>query len=354
LFNSTVEEFERTGVIPKAKSIGRPKKFTDENIRSFGGVLLAHPTISAGKLLGLISDEARGDISRRTIGRIRNDVEREYDSAPLVLTAAQERARLEFVGELLPRLDSFGEIIFSDSAYFPLRGQRGAASPLSGLNVWGAIGRGYKSPLLVYRGRFNGERYRQALASSGLFGRCRALFGEGWTFQQDNERAQVSRGTLSWLQAQDVRWLPGWPTKAADLSVIEYVWPMLRHALAARATSSLEELEASLRECWDSLPQAECLDPLVASFRSLLEAVESAGGGAISCPRTGPAPGMRHWLAVGEAVIVAVHLRGDGPSTVEIQRLGGGETLLASYPSVMQHPMLNGLVQAFLQAQMRA
>jgi hypothetical protein len=347
--------------------------------------------ISAKDLVKRIFSKTQVIISQRSVFAIQQRVRQEYDAPLPILTDSLKRARLQFAREMLDSgLRGCGDIVFSDGAHIVFHG--------FSLDVWAAIGRGYKSPLMFHVAPLDCARYRALVDLSKLIPDCNALYKRWWSFQFDNERSHVGRASLSWLGESGVRWLPGWLTKARDFNVIEYVWPLLQRAADECGATTEEAAKAALRECWASLSQSECVDPLVASFRSRLEAVERSGGGAIPrrpseslaaeppalftaaqdrrlleqhasqgnswgqlgseagvCAASARArveqlEGLSPWLLAGRAVICGVTLRRDGPSTVEARR-DGGPLMVALYDDAMRHPLLNGLIVEFLSQQ---
>jgi hypothetical protein len=287
-------------------------------------------------------------ISRRSVFDIQRAAREKHDPALPVLTAEQMQARLKFARDMLSwGLDHYGDIVFSDSVHIVF------GAGLS-LDAWAAIGRGYKSPLMFHNGQMSWERYREVVDSSRMIPDCFALFGQAWTFQFDNERSHGAQPMLSWLKQQDVRLLASWSTKARDINVIEYVWPLLQRAADESAATTAEEAEAVLRACWASLSQSECIDPQVASFRALLEAVERAGGGAV--PRATARsrrmtvedqPEALPLMAAAREVVTGARVREDGKLVVQI-RHEDGPTEEVPWEEAARSPLLNVALRDFV------
>jgi hypothetical protein len=100
--------------------------------------------------------------------------------------------------------------------------------------VWGAIGKGFKSKLIVVQGTLNAERYHAMLSDNGVIKDMATHFGcrEGF-FQQDGAPPQRAKSTVSLLQAL-IRLIVNWPPDSPDLSPIENVWGILKIRIAAR------------------------------------------------------------------------------------------------------------------------
>jgi hypothetical protein len=327
--------------------MGRPKKFDAATIRQIEDRGLGVISITPKQLM-----ERRWSkqvtISRRSMFRIQSAVRREHDPALPVLTNEQMQARLKFARDVLSLgSDRYGDIVFSDSVHivFP--------TGLS-LDAWGAIARGYKSPLMFHDGQMNWERYRDVVDSSRMIPDCFALFGRAWTFQFDKERSHGAHPMVSWLKQNGVRLLDSWSTKGRDFSPIEYVWPLLRRAADESAPTTLPEAEAVLRACWASLSQSQCIDPQVASFPALLRAVERAGGGAVprATARSRLAtvedqPEVLPLMAAAWEVVTGVRVREDGQRMVQI-RHEDGPTEEVPWEEVAQNAVLNVLLRDFV------
>ena len=153
--------------------------------------------------------------------------------------------------------------------------------------VWGAIGVGYKSPLLVFEGNCNKESYISLLEENGIIPGLNALFGEReFVFQQDNAPPHVAKQTVDWLQER-VHLLTSWPPHSPDLSPVEMMWAITKARVDTTGVTTKEDLFESVRRVWDEIPQS-FVDNMASSFEARSRTVIRLYGDSLN----------GHWLYV--------------------------------------------------------
>lgn len=146
--------------------------------------------------------------------------------------------------------------------------------------VWGAIGRGFKSPLIRVRGTLKAADYQQLLLSEQIFERLNDRYGvKAYVFQQDGARPHTAATTRA-LLSQNVITLPErihWPASSPDLNVIENVWSIIKNRINYQAVTDSDSLFGEAQRVWDSL-SLETIDNIVGDFAPRLNACRVVKG----------------------------------------------------------------------------
>jgi len=130
--------------------------------------------------------------------------------------------------------------------------------------VWGAVGIGYKGPLIIFPSKMkdtDGDARVFRLDSRKYINKCLAkvvpdmLRLKRW-WQQDGARAHASKMTYAYLARKKVSWIEDWPAYAAEWNAIERIWNELSNRIGRRCPMSLEELIAVAQEEWNKMPQS--------------------------------------------------------------------------------------------------
>ncbi|MBN3294693.1 TCB1 transposase, partial [Polypterus senegalus] len=153
--------------------------------------------------------------------------------------------------------------------------QRSVQKPAS-LMVWGCMSACGMGSLHVWKGTINAEKYIQVLEQHMLPSRRHLFQGRPCIFQQDNARPHSASITTSWLRRRRIRVLK-WPVCSPDLSPIENIWRIIKRKVRQRRPKTIEQLEACIRQEWESIPISK-LEKLVSSVpRRLLSVVRRRG-----------------------------------------------------------------------------
>ena len=182
---------------PLSLTRGRPPKVTVEVIEAINKETLDVPTISGNKLANLIAQKLNIDISRTTVNNIRNQLKFRFTRPRVTqkLTDSHIEKRLDFVEkELSGPIDWSKDVIFSDESRFSLfsdsrrvwvkRGVYNTGTFRSkqkfskGIMVWGAIGIGWRSPLVVVRGNLDSQGYMCLLKENEIIEKLDEQYGE--------------------------------------------------------------------------------------------------------------------------------------------------------------------------------
>ncbi len=99
-------------------------------------------------------------------------------------------------------------------------------------------------------------------------------------FQQDLAPAHTAKSTKRWLNDHDVGVLDwpanspaNWPANSPDLNV----WGIVKRKMRNKRPKNADELKATVKETWDSIPPQQC-HKLITSMPRRIEAVIKAKG----------------------------------------------------------------------------
>lgn len=152
------------------------------------------------------------------------------------------------------------------------------------VQVWAAVGVGFKSKLVIFPKRdgtvgwrLNADRYKRRCLQpiiADLLNKKRVL-------QQDGARAHTANVIMKYLRKKGVSVLLNWPPYSPDLNCIEVVWAVLQRRCALRYATSQEELERIVQEEWDKITQAE-IDDICMTFKRRCKECVARKGGCVS------------------------------------------------------------------------
>jgi hypothetical protein len=152
--------------------------------------------------------------------------------------------------------------------------------PLS-VMIWGAVGFGFRGPLVRCPRSVNQVTYKQMLIDCRVFHELLRRYGQrGFRWQQDNAPPhQPVRTELATIYSVLI-----WPPYSPDLSPIEQVWAYIKRKLKGRRFANADELFAALSQEWEAIPQ-EMIDDFCSSFRARCQVCVNHGGQSLN----------RHW-----------------------------------------------------------
>ncbi|KAI8122783.1 Transposable element Tc3 transposase [Lucilia cuprina] len=110
------------------------------------------------------------------------------------------------------------------------------------LMVWAAFGA---------LGKLNSEKYVESLENN-LIDFAAELYGDNWTFQQDNAPIHVARHTKSFFESHNIPLLD-WPALSPDLNPIDDLWGILSAKIFSKSKqyTTLKELKESIMTEWE-------------------------------------------------------------------------------------------------------
>ncbi len=98
------------------------------------------------------------------------------------------------------------------------------------------------------------------------------------SFQQELAPAHTAKSTKSWLSDHGVGVLD-WPANSPDLNPIENLWGIIKRKMRNKRPKNADELKATVKETWASIPPQQCHKLITAMPRHIqIEAVIQAIG----------------------------------------------------------------------------
>ena len=149
-----------------------------------------------------------------------------------------------------------------------------------GILVWGG-GMTWegKTDLVVIRGNLNGQRYRDEILEGPVRLFAGAMGPANMILVDDNARPHRNRIADQFFDDSGIARMD-WPAKSPDMNPIENVWGLMKRRISRRLRihHNLNDLEAMVREEWDSIPM-RTVRSCINSMRRRAEAVIVSAGG---------------------------------------------------------------------------
>ena len=295
----TIEYFQQNGTIPDPLERGRPA------ITKLNGTLctitmltLQNRTASCN----FIADQMKSQnitISGTSVWRMKKELKFDYRPPKFrqILSDQQKENRVKFAYSFIDNNLDPELVIFSDESRFCLTPdnyciwrRRGETTDDvfhevgkfdTSVMVFGAIGKNFKSKLVICSGNVDAVEYRSLIEKSELITTCDAMYGAGnYYFMQDGAPAHSSALATLFLQKR-VNYLKFWPANSPDLNPIQHVWGMMKRILKQKQFNSLEELTNEIMEIWESI-SIDVINSLIESFEGRLHCVLAEDGNSIS------------------------------------------------------------------------
>jgi hypothetical protein len=258
-----------------------------------------NPRFSDFQVVQALYDQTGQTISRSTVNRIRHQNRFHYlpSKRCQVLTEEQRCQRVQFSRDFLDGRLPTGELVFCDESRFCMgpdnrwvwrrRGEypEGVFAATDkyakiSIHVWGAIGRGFKSNLIIFATNVDSDVYIQELVNSGFCEAANATYGERrWLLVQDGAPCHTSK--KSWKALSELfNLFPQWPANSPDLNPIESLWGAIKRSLKWENIRTAADAVNLIRRVWADFPQG-AIDALVDSFRNRVKMVSEARGRTI-------------------------------------------------------------------------
>lgn len=280
------------------KPCGRPPRATEQIRKAIENGFLKNARTTDQQMSEDINAAFGVRLHRTTVCRVRNDFKIRWQPPKVIqaLTPDQKAQRVQFAKDMLEFLNEHEDIpiIFSDESRFCkgpdntyVRYRRGEWNETAciektkfpeGVMFWGAIGKGYKSSLVLCSGGVDTDEYQAILKRSGMVSSLDRRFGRyRWYFMQDGAPAHTA--SVDKLTEQMLV-VPGWPPNSPDLNPIEMLWSIIKVRLHALLEEQ-RDLATSVEALWNELDQ-DMIDRLVDSFKMRLQLVLEMNGESIS------------------------------------------------------------------------
>jgi transposase len=319
--SNALKSFKAKGIIPEKLPRGPRKKITKAILSFIDVRTLQDARLTSLQLSVSIRQRFNVLLHPSTIARQKKLMGFHYQPPRHIQDLSEDhlKARLAFCTQMLANPGWLPKIHFSDESRFVLgddkrwvwyrRGEHNESTmhatqkfPPS-VMIFAVIGLGYKSKLLFVEGTIDAEKYIQNLTNLGFIEELDQKHGcLEWIFQQDGAPCHTSQKALDWIE-QYCDLLSGWPANSPDLSPIELLWAILKHAVAALRPETVAQLKEVLQEAWDTISQ-EVIDSLCASFPRRLTLCQEVEGTSISklLHLCGAATAANQWRADNQVV----------------------------------------------------
>ena len=304
--SSVIKHYNETGEIleEEKKERGRPNKCKNASLLTF---ITAQTVANRRVSCEFISknwnftNPVFAKVSTTTVWRSRHLLEYGYKPPKTrqKLTEAQIQKRNNFANSMLNEDIDFDKFVFSDESricFGPdnryIWYKRGEVDDSVyaeyekqqfGLMVWGAIGKGFKSKLVICPRTVDGFGYRQVLRDSNFIPELNAIHGEGnWYFMQDGATPHTCRTSKQFVMKYTTS-VSNWPANSPDLNPIEHLWSILKGRVHDENPETFDQFREIVIDAWNNIPQ-EIIDHLVDSFKArLLKTALCKGQHIVSC-----------------------------------------------------------------------
>ncbi len=137
--------------------------------------------------------------------------------------------------------------------------------------IWGVMSFAGVGPLCFLKANVNAPVYKDILEHFILPSADQLFKDADFIFQQDLAPAHTAK---SWLNDHGVGMLD-WPANSPDLNPIENQWGILKRKMRNKRPKNADELKATVKETWASIPPQQC-HKLITSMPRRIEAVIKA------------------------------------------------------------------------------
>lgn len=152
------------------------------------------------------------------------------------------------------------------------------------VQVWGCVGYGWKSPLVVLpaiRTDAEGDKVAYRLDKRGYVRRCLSkvaaeLVSNAHIFVQDGARCHDNSWVRDYCSRKGIT-VAQLPPYSPDMNMIECIWGLLKKRLGLLYPQDNQDLIAKVKQAWNDIPQAD-IDKIIRKYPAHLEKVFANGG----------------------------------------------------------------------------
>jgi transposase len=281
-------------------AMGRPVKATPEIKEFIIEATRDNPRLSDAGIIQLVKNKYNVTIGHSTANRCRQHAKFGYlpPRKCQALTPDQVIARVQFAIDFFAdRLPLALHLLFCDESRFCMgpdnrwvwRRYGDCSEKIFAptdkyakisIHVWGAIGVGFKSELIIFTENVSAEVYTNEIEKSGFIQAADQQFGpRGWCLVQDGAPCHNSKKAFESL-SRHFNIFPSWPPNSPDLNPIEALWGAIKRRLRWEGIKTADEAIRRIREIWNDFDQ-DSIDRLVLSFPNRVKMVSDAKGRSI-------------------------------------------------------------------------
>lgn len=143
------------------------------------------------------------------------------------------------------------------------------------LMAWGCFSASGTGPLHRIHGIMDQNVYRNVLEEV-MLPHVEENMPLRWWFQQDNDPKHTAKSVGRWFEEEQIPVLP-WPSQSPDLNPIENLWNRVDASVKEAKPTTLQELEAVLRQAWASIPASTCVQLVASMPRRCAAVIERKG-----------------------------------------------------------------------------
>lgn len=247
---------------------GRKRKLTESQRRAV--LKRGERKQDAPEITRAMNRKLEEPVSCRTIQRTLRGSSLKYlvEEEETKLTESQKQKRVKFANEA--EYD-WNFVLFSDEKTFELGGgkkkkswvnpkkrvKREVESHPKKVYVWGGIGAYFKTPLVIFTGTMNAERYlsfiQKHLPPKIIAPDCPKERQDDWIFVQDNAKWHKAKEVMDYLEQEAPLFIRDFPPNSPDFNIIEDIWSTLDRMIGKYDIKSVKSMKRHLRLAWKKI-----------------------------------------------------------------------------------------------------